>query len=475
MSNKIIKFIRNFYDCYIIFKYADYDKNYYIQNCPTLKKYASNKYWSHPVIHYVLHGVYDGYDLNSDFDSKFYLDNNSDVQGNPYVHYLKTGRREGRAPSCVFTSVNDLPRLQLGLSVADDVLWLLQEHGYALVLDHGLGGGAGEYLKKKLLSKFKRKKSGAVFTPDKSNGAEGGVLRVLMKDGKRVQVSVESIFLVMTYVAGEIIVNNLSGYNHKQFNAVMHYLSIYEGKVEVCFHDFYPLCPSVVLMEDSVYCQLIKCDNCSVIKKDKLKRWRSDWQKLFDKAEKVTFFSKSSLNIAKQVFKFSDSCVVQPHKALVSFKKSDKYQYADSSSLTVGFIGAVNKIKGADIILEMAQQNPKIQFVIIGAVSNEYKVRVGKLRNIKVTGSYKQKELPTLLKENDVKIAAVMTVVPETFCYVLQELMMLNYPVVSFNIGAQGERNSQYKYGRVLDDICATDMFEEIKKLKEQLGSLYDS
>jgi glycosyltransferase involved in cell wall biosynthesis len=474
MSNKIIKFIRNFYDCYIIFKHASYDKNYYIQNYPTLKKYASNKYLSHPVIHYVLHGVYDRYDLQSDFDSKFYLDNNLDVQGNPYVHYLKTGRREGRAPSCVFTSVADLPRLQLGLSVADDVLWLLQEHGYVLVLDHGLGGGAGEYLEKKLLPKFKKKKSVAVFTPDKSNGAEGGVLRVLMKDGKKVQVSVESIFLIMTYVADEIIVNNLSGYNHKQFNAVMHYLSIYEGKIEILFHDFYSLCPSVVLMEKDVYCQLAECDNCSVIKKEKLKLWRSDWQKLFDKANRITFFSKSSKEIAEKIFKFSDKFVVQPHKPLISFKKSDKYQYSDSNSLTVGFIGAVNKVKGADIILKMAVDNPNVSFVVIGYVVNAYESQIAKQKNIKVTGAYNQKQLPALLKEHNITVAAITSVVPETFCYVLQELMLLEYPIVSFDIGAQGERISTYKYGAVVDVLNSESMFLKIKQLSQSFGELYE-
>jgi glycosyltransferase involved in cell wall biosynthesis len=84
-----------------------------------------------------------------------------------------------------------------------------------------------------------------------------------------------------------------------------------------------------------------------------------------------------------------------------------------------------------------------------------------------VTGAYKHSQLPELLKEHNITVAAITSVVPETFCYVLQELMMLNYPVVSFNIGAQGERTSQYKYGSVVDDIGFSSMFAGIQQLQQ--------
>jgi len=67
-----------------------------------------------PVIHYLLHGAYEGRDPSPKFHSKKYLDSYRDVREegvNPLVHYMKYGRDQGR--DIAYEEVRELPTLQL--------------------------------------------------------------------------------------------------------------------------------------------------------------------------------------------------------------------------------------------------------------------------------------------------------------------------------------------------------------------------
>ena len=491
------------YASFIILRSCQYEKRYYISHNPEfLRSMSSKKLWKyrnssflplrllciilyHPVIHYVFHGVYEGADLVETFNSEYYLDKYSDVLKsgmNPYCEYLCHGRHEGRSTTPHFLShIEFLTHIssdyveKSSTNRYKDILSLVeQSQSYVLVFEHGVGGGSGEYINKTLIPKLNNEfEYIAVVMPNRSKKTIGFELVLTCNDIKT-KIYIPKPSDILAFNPNKIIINNIAYYKRNLLDNVFQLIESYSGELEVFFHDFYALCPSVVLMEKNLYCDLKNCDNCSVIKKEKLERWRCDWQKLFDKAKRVTFFSNSSKKIADRVFKFSDNYIIQPHRPLVSFKTSDKYQYSGSKPLTVAFIGAVNMIKGADIILKMAENNPDVDFILIGYVVNEYQARVAKCKNIKVTGAYKQIELPSLLKENNVKIAVVASVVPETFCYVLQELMMLEYPVVSFDIGAQGERISQYKYGELVREITADSMFVGINRLHQKLGEFYE-
>jgi glycosyltransferase involved in cell wall biosynthesis len=493
MENKVKIFINKLFACYTIFKNSDYDKNFYIQCFPEFEEDVSSKYiyrfrnssfmplrmlsmyLCHPVVHYVFNGVYDGYDLRPDFNSKFYIKNNSDVKGNPYAHYLRIGRKEGRVPTSAFMSVSDLVEVKLGLSTADDILWYLQEKGYILIFDHGQGGGADAYLEKVLLPECTKKNNVAVVTPCYVKRSEKAVLTFYTNNKKKLKVEIDSIVLLMTYHASSIILNNLCGYNKKQMAVIMHYLYYYEGDIDVLFHDFNFICPLDVICRNSSEEGMNYIDNKSVYSKRLINR-RKQWQQIFDKSTRIVFFSESSRKIAEHFFSFAGSNVfVEPHKPLIEVNYDQKYEYKSSRPLTIGIVGAKNKIKGIEIVLEMAKKHPGSKFIIIGHVVNAYQKKTLQLNNVEVTGYYEHSQLPELLKKHDVKICALTSLIPETFCYVLQELMMLEYPVVSFNTGAQGERTSKYKYGVVVDDLNAESMFAGAIQLKKRLGTLYDA
>jgi len=502
---RFISILMDLYACIIIFSSHKYEKRYYIsQNPGFLDFMSSKKLWRysdssflplrllcmvlcHPIIHYVFHGVYEGADLVETFNSQYYLDKYSDVLKpgiNPYCEYLRHGRKEGRSPTPQYLShaefLTHINCDYAGKSPTNryrDILSLVElSQSYVLVFEHGLGGGAEEYMNTVLIPYLKDQfKYIGVIKPERSKKSNGFELVFIYND-IRTKIYISNPSDLLAFSPNKIIINNIAHYKKRLLENVFKLIDNFTGELEVLFHDFYSVCPSVVLMgDDSVYCGFRKCDNCSRISKPNLDIWRRDWQKLFDTTNRVIFFSESSKQIAEQVFKFPDGVVqVIPHQPLIEYADVDKYQYDSGGNLVVGFVGAANRVKGIDIILKMAADNPSVQFVIVGYVVNEYKAKVARLKNIKVTGAYQHIELPVLLKKHNIKITAIASLWPETFCYVLQELMMLEYPVVVFDMGAQGERTAQYKYGIVVKDIDSSSMFAGIEQLNQKLRSFYE-
>jgi glycosyltransferase involved in cell wall biosynthesis len=84
-----------------------------------------------------------------------------------------------------------------------------------------------------------------------------------------------------------------------------------------------------------------------------------------------------------------------------------------------------------------------------------------------VHGVYQRDDLPALLERY--KIAAVMipSVWPETFSFTTSEALLLGYPVITFSLGAQGERVSNYECGVVVDEVSAEGMIKSIRQIIE--------
>ncbi len=114
----ICQFIRNWKNIYTILKSGEFDGIWYIFMSPEASEYYIKKIWKdghkknpfmrlathvrtiQACIHYVVKGVYMGYSPNGYFDVEYYMNHNSDLceiaMLNPFVHYLRCGRQEGR-------------------------------------------------------------------------------------------------------------------------------------------------------------------------------------------------------------------------------------------------------------------------------------------------------------------------------------------------------------------------------------------
>ena len=74
------------------------------------------------------------------------------------------------------------------------------------------------------------------------------------------------------------------------------------------------------------------------------------------------------------------------------------------------------------------------------------------------TGSYTRDMLPKLVFEYDVDIFLVSSICPETFSYTAEEIMTMNFPVMSFDLGAPAERIRKYEKGYILPTMEPKDI-----------------
>ena len=84
----------NFFNSYA-FDASKFDVEYY------KKHYLNNGEKCNPITHYLTEGVKKGFNPNPFFDTKWYLNENSDVKNaniNPFIHYIEYGIYEGRLP-----------------------------------------------------------------------------------------------------------------------------------------------------------------------------------------------------------------------------------------------------------------------------------------------------------------------------------------------------------------------------------------
>lgn len=244
-----------------------------------------------------------------------------------------------------------------------------------------------------------------------------------------------------------------------------------ETKAKTLFllHDYFSICPTICLLNTkSEYCEIPtteKCDKCLANNKlhidihcsernKGISVWRENWTRLLDCCDEIRTFSQSS----KEVFQKAYPCVssekitVVPHKVDYLLNISDRVKRSDT--LNIGVIGAIDEIKGVNIVIEMAElikkYNIKARIVILGYTSpkipNDLCLCVGK---------YKRSELPGLILKNDIDIVFIPSIWPETFSFTSQEAMMMGLPTACFDIGAPAERINNYDKGLIIPYINA--------------------
>lgn len=244
--------------------------------------------------------------------------------------------------------------------------------------------------------------------------------------------------------------------------------------LEIPIHDYFSLCPSYTLLNaKDTFCNLpvevdTVCKKCLSEHADidiqadfDLKEWRIAWQKIFDCADNIIFFSKASLDLVQKVFVFDDSKIrVQPHEPLGEW--GAKYEIPQNSPMTIAVIGTIATHKGAKIISDMLPLLAEDEKVV---VIGEYYGKISSNEKMCVHGRYQRAELPQLLAHYNVSIGLVPSICPETFNYVTQECMLLGLPTVAFNLGAQGDRIGQWEHGLLAEEITADSAYATLRKL----------
>ncbi|HEY4998063.1 MAG TPA: glycosyltransferase, partial [Usitatibacter sp.] len=106
------------------------------------------------------------------------------------------------------------------------------------------------------------------------------------------------------------------------------------------------------------------------------------------------------------------------------------------------------------IVKEMVQlierSGADVRVVVLGTLNVPFKS--GRLQ---VTGAYERANLVDLVESHGINMFLFPSIWPETFSYVVAEIVAMKMPVVAFDLGAPAERLRGYAKARICGETSA--------------------
>ncbi len=344
-----------------------------------------------------------------------------------------------------------------------------------LFFDHNLGGGATSYLEKKKREFFN---DGACCTTVRYDHINGGYRLTYENGDLQLNYQVkefEDILIIGRYMHwDEIWINNLVTYPEiwDTQELIVEIKRQQNAKIIMLMHDYFSICPSVNLMtEDHHYCGLPETEKCQECYNQRAffgiypcfsqPDWISHWKVFLSECSEIRSFSQDSLDRAKHMFGEELNHTLVPHTPnyMVPIHKNNSH----SKTITIGLIGTLIHHKGSVLveamIKEIEEKNLDVRIVLIG---KEMGTSVGKHDCFYATGEYHVSDLPRLVYEHEIDIFLIASVWPETFSYTTSEVMQMELPIASFDLGAPAERIKLYEKGLILSERKADIVLSEI-------------
>lgn len=330
------------------------------------------------------------------------------------------------------------------------------EDNLILFINHSFGGGADLYLRKeadKLIQQGKRVYQ-VIYQPDYHQYE-----LVDMNSGAQYNFDDIHILLYLVSIKAQCIyLNELVSYpNIKGLIDTLKNVKDIHSNIKITYlvHDYFCICPRLNMIDcKDVYCGLpsvSECDTClqkaNFDQSKSIVDWRSLNSKLLSTCDEIVCFSKSSKNYLSKVYQNSSEKIkVIGHEIenlrIPVVKKDDV--------ITIGLLGQLCKHKGIDqikVLIQYIRDNQLTQYRI---------VCIGDAQDIEnddifhSTGKYKRDDISDLVEKYDVDVFFMSSICPETFSYTVSEIQSMNMPLLSYDLGAQGERTKNYKFGKVI-------------------------
>lgn len=228
---------------------------------------------------------------------------------------------------------------------------------------------------------------------------------------------------------GRVLVNHLQGWDIPEVKALLSAVR-HTSKAEIVFavHDY--------LFVDSEIISL--CDTVLVFSEDSLRR------------------------IGEAVPAAIPKLRLQPHEPIEVFAPIEVKGGAEP---VIGIVGNLTADRGDSIVEKladyMASEKLPGRIVVLGITEHPFR-----RDRVLVHGHYEHSELPQLVRQYGINVGFVPSIIPETFSYVTQELMMLGLPVACFNLGAPAERISSYQHGAIIPEITPEAVYMTITRLR---------
>jgi glycosyltransferase involved in cell wall biosynthesis len=245
------------------------------------------------------------------------------------------------------------------------------------------------------------------------------------------------------------------------------------------WHDHHLACERFNLVDDlGEFCDwcadLSVCDRCLASDghaRGHQRAWRRRSSWILRIADAIIFPSRSALEGAKRVFQLNaERVAVIPHGRLLE-RAAPSARRPPSSVLRAAFIGGWSAHKGRDTFLESFQilAGDDIEWHAFGVSPREADAVPSGIRH---HGRYDRDELGELLRRNQIDVALLLSIWPETFCYTLTECWAAGIPVVGSRLGAIGERIRREGGGWVVDPTDSFEVADLLRRLRTDPSEL---
>ena len=239
----------------------------------------------------------------------------------------------------------------------------------------------------------------------------------------------------------------------------------------ITLHDLYMICPSINMVYKDKYCENDKQKDCSKclnirygVNSNILNNWQKTCKKVLEQFDKIIVPSENTKKLFKNVYNDLEIEVVEHGVTIVETKP--KKQEKTSKQFNVAFVGAMAIHKGSNILKDLVSKNnnPNIKIHLFG--KSEDKELVKSKSNYINHGPYIRGQLPQLLIDNNIDLVCMFATWPETYSYTLTETYMAQVPVLTFDIGAVGDRVKEDKLGWVIKlDTKSTEILAKIEEI----------
>lgn len=220
----------------------------------------------------------------------------------------------------------------------------------------------------------------------------------------------------------------------------------------ITLHDFYSLCPSInLLYKMEKYCPMMEDKDCSEciyhktgIRNNVIDLWKKDWEEFLNRFNKIIVPSDDT---KKQIINSYNKLNINVIEHGINLDKNN-YIPKLNDEFNIAFVGVMSIHKGGKILSELKKTNKNVKFHLFG--TTEFKELEESDDNYIYHGRYKREDLPRLLKENNINLICSCSIWAETYSYTLTEEIASGVPVLSFDIGAVGDRIKKNNIGWVI-------------------------
>jgi glycosyltransferase involved in cell wall biosynthesis len=250
----------------------------------------------------------------------------------------------------------------------------------------------------------------------------------------------------------------------------------------VTTHDYFAVCPSFVLLDaDGRHCGVPDpsvCVGClgrheasfvALSPPTSIAAWRESWGRCLAAADEVRCFSEASRRLLLRAYPTlpRERVTLVPHR--LDFAPSRAPRMDPAAPLVIGVVGEISPQKGANIASGMIdiieRENIDARVVVLGTLDVAHRSP-----RLEVTGRYRRADLPDLVEKNGINMFFFPSIWPETFSYVVAELMALGGPIVAFDLGAPAERLAAYPLGRLCAEVSARAALDTLVSFHDELA-----